>query len=150
MLLQTAMKSYSRLERSSSAFLFAVNVWVGGLGFLGKLWSSILSSCLMEQDASVDNVMGCEGVGRLCFCQTGVTGLKLGDFSLNISQRRQIEKGRGKNPGKQFMFVTWFSLTRAARPYQPLAVFLQFLWLFFFFFFFFSCAPKPADLSLPS
>lgn len=35
----------------------------------------------MEQDAAVDNVMGCEGVGRLRFCQTGVTGLKLGDFS---------------------------------------------------------------------
>ncbi len=36
---------------------------------------------------------------------------------------RQIENG-GKNPGKQFMFVTWFSLAGAAFPYQPLAVFL--------------------------
>lgn len=34
---------------------------------LGELWSSILSSCLMEQEASVDNVKGSEGVGG-CFC----------------------------------------------------------------------------------
>lgn len=35
-------------------------------------------------------------------------------------------KREGKNPGKQFMFVTWFCLAGAAFPYQPLAVLPQF------------------------
>lgn len=55
---------------------------MGGFGLLGELWSSILSGCLMEQAASVDNVKGCEG-GRWRFlCQTGGTGMKLRDYSL--------------------------------------------------------------------
>lgn len=104
----------------------------------------------MEQDTSVDNVVGCEGVGRLCFCQTGVTGLKLRDFFLNILHRRQIEKGR-EIPGKQFMFVTWFSLTAATFSYHPLAVFPAIpAAVFIFLFYFSSSALKPADLSLPS
>lgn len=111
------------------------------LGLLGELWSSILSGCLMEQAASVDNVKGCVG-GRWWFlCQNGGTGMKLRDYSSDISQRRQIEKG-GKNPGKQFMFVTWFSLAGAAFPYQQLAVFPQFLPLFF------TSALKPATAAL--
>lgn len=61
----------------------------------------------MEQEASVDNVKGCERLGWLCPCQTGGTGMKPWDYSLDISQRRQIEKG-GENLGKQFMFVTCF------------------------------------------
>lgn len=31
---------------------------MGGFGFLGELWSSILSGCLMEPAASIDNVKG--------------------------------------------------------------------------------------------
>lgn len=55
------------------------NVCVGGFWLLGELWSSILSSCLMEQEALVDNVKGCEGVGG-CFCvrlgeQEGSSGI---------------------------------------------------------------------------
>lgn len=64
--------------------LFAVVVGVGGFGLLGELWSSILSGCLMEQAAPVDNVKGCEG-GRWWFlCQTGGTGMKLRDYSSDI------------------------------------------------------------------
>lgn len=64
--------------------LFAVVVCVGGFGLLGELWSSILSGCLMEQAAPVDNVKGCEG-GRWWFlCQTGGTGMKLRDYSSDI------------------------------------------------------------------
>lgn len=58
---------------------------MGGFGLLGELWSSILSSCLLEQEASTDNVKGCEGVWWLFLCQTGGTGRKLGDYSLDIS-----------------------------------------------------------------
>lgn len=55
------------------------------LGLLGELWSSILSGCLMEQAASVDNVKGCVG-GRWWFlCQNGGTGMKLRDYSSDIS-----------------------------------------------------------------
>lgn len=58
---------------------------MGGFGLLGELWSSILSSCLLEREASVDNVKGCEGVGWLFLCQTGGTGMMLGDYSSDIS-----------------------------------------------------------------
>ena len=61
---------------------------MGGFGLLGELWSSILSGCLMEQAASVDNVKGCEGAGCRFPCQTGGTGMKLRDYSL----RRFIEE----------------------------------------------------------
>lgn len=36
--------------------------------------------------------------------------MKRWDYSSDVSSRRQIEKGGEKNPGRQFMFVTWFSL----------------------------------------
>lgn len=114
---------------------------MGGFGFLGELWSSILSSCLMEQEASVDNVKGCERLGWLCPCQTSGTGMKLGDYSLDISQRRQIEKG-GKILANNSCLspVFFFFLAGASFPYQPLAVFLQFFPLFS------NWALKPADL----
>lgn len=36
--------------------------------------------------------------------------MKRWDYSTDVSSRRQIEKRGEKNPGRQFMFVTWFSL----------------------------------------
>lgn len=51
-------------------------------------------------------------------------------------------KREGKNPGKQFMFVTWFSLAGAAFSYQPLAGLPQFFPLFF------TSALKPATAAL--
>lgn len=116
------------------AFQFAANVWVGGFGFLGKLWSSILSSCLMEQDTSLDNVMGCETVGRLCFCQTGVTG----GFLL----KHFTQKANWKREGK---FLANNSCLSPGFPSQGphfLITLLQFFcnfcgWFFFFYFFIF-------------
>lgn len=92
-------------------FLFAVVVWVGGLGLLGELWSSILSGCLMDRAASTDNVKGCER-GRWWFlCQTGRRRMKLRDYSLrHLLKKGKLKKKGKKNPGKQFVLVTWFTL----------------------------------------
>ena len=61
-------------------------------GLLGELWSSILSGCLMVRAASIDNAKGCEGGGWRFPCQTGGTGMKLGDYSL----RCFMEEGKLK------------------------------------------------------
>lgn len=94
----------------------------------------------MEQEASVDSVKGCESLGWLCPCQTGGTGRKLGDYSLDISQRRQIKKEGKILANSSCLSPVFFSLAGDSFPYQPLAVFLQFLPLFS------NWALKPADL----
>lgn len=47
-----------------------------------------------------------------------------------FTQKRKLKREGKKNPGKQFLFVTWFPLV-AAFPYQPLAVFCSFSFCFF-------------------
>lgn len=93
---------------------------------LGEPWSSILSGCLMEQAASVDNVKGCEGGGqRISVSDWGNWNNVQGLLPQTFHREDKLKRER-KNPGKQFMFVTWFSLAGPACPYQSLAVFTQF------------------------
>lgn len=82
----------------------------------------------MEQAPSIDNVMGCEGGGQRFSSDLGNWNEAQGLLPQTFHRGNKLKVE--KNPGKQFMFVTWFSLAGAAFPYQLLAVFPQIFPLF--------------------